>query len=143
MPESTNKYDCNGREIFVGDLVVWGAGFRTGNLRDGWFHIFHIYRVHRDKDGRWILGYIYNRWEGPELTVIDENDPRIKDRRWITENSPALFAVDLFEAEDGSWVEATTRNMNTPDEAERIEKDQDAVRRRIERDLIWGIYPHA
>lgn len=80
--ESTNKFDCNNQEIFVGDKIIkwWGAFYWNGKTR-------MMYRLHtivkkpahkmnsgtmHDDGGGFVynMGNAYNIWEGHEVEKI-------------------------------------------------------------------------
>jgi hypothetical protein len=77
--QSTNKFDCNQKEIFVGDKVIKWWGFVHWQNKQRNIYRWHTIEFHEEKiengvKQMFLLNNLYNNWDGPEVQKLTDED---------------------------------------------------------------------
>jgi len=119
MQESTNQFDPNGVEIFVGTNVSWNKGFFYTSDKKA-FVIFGVYKIKKVVEDNCIsynLGDIANSWTGKDVLVVSDEEFE----------KHGLNYKDEFYIEDGVVKKLTNeRWLGNIDFEDLFKKEQEA-----------------
>jgi hypothetical protein len=128
MSESTHRSDCNGREIFVGDVVLWP---------NGWTHkmipFYSLKEIVRAENGRWLLGSVWNQWKGPELMIATDDlvSPEVQQAVGIDRGQNSWQGYIIIDETTGKFRERTLVDLIGEEAAARHTEDILAVERAL------------
>ena len=115
MRRSTGDFDSNGEEIFEGDHIIWTQGFVNSTKHGKPFKTSRVMRINYVEDEhRFIMGNVYNRWNGSQLTKVDlEKHPFEVDKLFCIMDDGEINYDPyqlMYTEKDKEWIDEYNRD---------------------------------